>query len=93
MHHPEPEAELLRALRNGVRPRPFAVYELTSEDGEVVDADVCAWGLDISGECPSVQVPPGAVFVGPGGLKGDADSAERVRAMFEIVGDVRLVWL
>ncbi|MFR9730184.1 hypothetical protein ACL03H_13215 [Saccharopolyspora sp. MS10] len=36
---------------------------------------------------------PGAVFVGPGRMLCNADSAEAALAMFSIIREVRLVWL
>ncbi len=87
------EAQLLRELSEGVRPRPFALYELVRVRGEVVDAEVCVWGLDVSAQCSPDGRGPGAVFVGPGGMMGNADSGESTLEMFSLIRDVRLVWL
>ncbi|WP_243794079.1 hypothetical protein [Saccharopolyspora gloriosae] len=87
------EAKLLRELAEGVRPRPFVLYELIHEDDEVVDAEVCVWGLDLTAQRAPGSDDPGAVFVSPHGMLGNADSAESTLEMFALIHDVRLVWL
>ncbi|MCX2729665.1 hypothetical protein OOZ19_05405 [Saccharopolyspora sp. NFXS83] len=91
--HGDGEAELLRELAEGVCPRPFALYELIHEDGEVVDAEVCVWGLDFTAQRVPGSDDPGAVFASPHGMLGNADSAESTLEMFALIRDVRLVWL
>ncbi|GAB2676283.1 hypothetical protein GCM10027271_41530 [Saccharopolyspora gloriosae] len=93
--HGDGEAELLRELAEGVRPRGFAVYELIRDEdgGEVVDAELCVWGLDCTAQRPPGSDDAGAVFMSPHGMLGNAESAEATFEMFAMIREVRLVWL